>query len=722
MLDLLKFGLSAQDRNVGGTLKGLKSDLGGVKGALAGVNDYARRAGRSMRNIGAGMSAAVTAPLTLLGKESIQLYDTQVRAETAVAQAIRSTGAAAGKTLGDLKGLASGLQSVTTFGDEDILQNVTAPLLTFTKVQGDVFDRAQANVLDMATLLKMDLKSASILVGKALNDPIKGVSALSRSGVQFSEDQKKMIKALVETGDVAGAQALVLKELETQFKGQAQAAAQAPLGQWRQLSNAIGDVKEELGAQIVPFLKPLVENVQSAVDWFAQLGPEVKKNVVVFGGIAAAAGPVLGFLGLAAMGVSSLTGALSAMGAALLANPIIAVIAAIAGGAYLVWRNWEAISGWFSGLWERLKSGASAGWSAIKTAISAYAPDWLKTAWGALTDYYAGLWSLVLGAFRTGWDAIKGLLDGTYSPAELIHKAWSGLGDWFAGLAPQVKDGFVQIWEAIKSEVGAWPGRMIDYGKNMVQGLIDGLLSMRSEVGSAGRNVARGAAKGVKDESRQRSPSRVFMELGSNMSKGLAIGIRDSGKEAIEEMRGLTADLASEGEKAQGFLGDLRSGVMGVARDVLSGTRGIGESLKALGSQIGSTLFNTGLTSLFDIIWPFAKGGVVSGGSVKAFADGGVVGGPTYFGMRGGTGLMGEAGPEAIMPLKRLSGGRLGVSAEGGGGGRETAVTQTINIDARGAQAGVAEQIAEAVRGLRQEMPQLAVQAVYSANREQRFT
>ena len=78
-----------------------------------------------------------------------------------------------------------------------------------------------------------------------------------------------------------------------------------------------------------------------------------------------------------------------------------------------------------------------------------------------------------------------------------------------------------------------------------------------------------------------------------------------------------------------------------------------------------------------------ADGGAWQGGSqVKAYADGGIVGGPTTFGMAGGkTGLMGEAGPEAIMPLSRGSNGKLGVQMEGGGGG-DTYVTNNYSISA----------------------------------------
>lgn len=91
-------------------------------------------------------------------------------------------------------------------------------------------------------------------------------------------------------------------------------------------------------------------------------------------------------------------------------------------------------------------------------------------------------------------------------------------------------------------------------------------------------------------------------------------------------------------------------------------------------SQLGGLLAG-GVNSLFQGMSPFAEGGAFSQGRVTPFARGGVVSGATTFPMRGGTGLMGEAGPEAIMPLERGSDGRLGVRAQGGG-----SVNVTMNI------------------------------------------
>ena len=116
----------------------------------------------------------------------------------------------------------------------------TAVMLTFTNIGKDIFPRATGATLDLATKFKMELQPATVMVGKALNDPIKGVTALGKAGVTFSEKQKAMIKALVETGDVAGAQMIILKELETQVGGSAEAAGKTAAGQMDIFKNSIG--------------------------------------------------------------------------------------------------------------------------------------------------------------------------------------------------------------------------------------------------------------------------------------------------------------------------------------------------------------------------------------------------------------------------------------------------------------------------------------------------
>ena len=121
-------------------------------------------------------------------------------------------------------------------------------------------------------------------------------------------------------------------------------------------------------------------------------------------------------------------------------------------------------------------------------------------------------------------------------------------------------------------------------------------------------------------------------------------------------------------------------------------------AVKPVSDHVGG-LLSSGMSALFGAFSPFADGGSFSQGRVMPFANGGVVSGPVTFPMRGGTGLMGEAGPEAIMPLTRGADGKLGVRAQGGG----QPVTVVMNIstpDVQGFQRSQSQIAAQMSRAL----------------------
>lgn len=179
-------------------------------------------------------------------KKLIEVTERQQAAEAQLNAVLKSTQGAAGLTSKELLNMASSFQKVTTFSDEAIIE-AQALLLTFTKVGKDVFPQATETILNMAQAMKTDLKTATIQVGKALNDPIQGVGALRRVGVQLSAQQEQLVKQFVATGQVAKAQAVILGELETQFGGVARAATKTLGGALKQLKNTFGDVVEVLG-------------------------------------------------------------------------------------------------------------------------------------------------------------------------------------------------------------------------------------------------------------------------------------------------------------------------------------------------------------------------------------------------------------------------------------------------------------------------------------------
>jgi len=298
-----------------------------------------KKFGQSMKRTGQTLSRNLTLPLLAFGAASIAAFDKQQKAIAQVEAGIKSTGMAAGFTSEQLQKMASELQGKTLFGDEVILKDATSQLLTFTNIAGEQFERTQLAALNLATRLDGDLKSASIQLGKALNDPVANLSALSRSGIQFSKDQKEVIKTLAESGRLAEAQTIILDELEKQYGGAAEAAAKAGAGGLKQLQNQFGDLMEEIGGMLLPIVIDLGNQFKSFLEGFAKLNPEVKKMIVTAGILAGALGPLLVVLG-------SLVTIVAALSIKIIA--ITAAIAALALGVLYVNDNWEAFKERFS--------------------------------------------------------------------------------------------------------------------------------------------------------------------------------------------------------------------------------------------------------------------------------------------------------------------------------------------------------------------------------------
>lgn len=325
--------------------------------------------GRQMAKRGKTLSAAITAPMAAVGYSAVRAFDAQAKAVAQVDQALQTTQGAVGRTSAELQRMASELQSNTLFGDEDILQNATAQLLTFTNITGENFDRTQRAALDLATRLDGDLKSASIQLGKALNDPATGLTALTRSGITFSEEQKAVIKSLQQSGRLAEAQAMILGELEKQYGGSA-AAAVTGAGKLQQLGNTLGDITETFGKFILEALDPVIERLKSWAAAFQELSPSTQKLIAVIAGLAAALGPLMiaiGYLstnvmpGLAktfsalggSMGgfkskvIPAVIGALQKLWAVMLANPLLAIVAgvtALGAALYAVTKQFDGMS------------------------------------------------------------------------------------------------------------------------------------------------------------------------------------------------------------------------------------------------------------------------------------------------------------------------------------------------------------------------------------------
>jgi len=254
--------------------------------------------GTQMKDIGKTMSTYVTAPIVGGFALATMAADKQAAAEARLEAVIRATGGAAGVSADHVKALASQLQRTTTFGDEATIAAASL-LLTFKGVSNgigesnQVFDRAIIVGQDMAALIGTDLNNAMMMLGKALEDPRVGITALRRAGLTFTDSQRTMIDTLVKSGQSMEAQKMILDALESQVAGTARAVAATAGGTMRQAFNDVGDAMERVGQVFDPIRIRLSQGVSDMARRFQELPSGVVVATVAIAGLAAAIGPLL---------------------------------------------------------------------------------------------------------------------------------------------------------------------------------------------------------------------------------------------------------------------------------------------------------------------------------------------------------------------------------------------------------------------------------------------
>lgn len=208
----------------------------------------------TIKNVGLAIAGAftVTAGVGLV-KGFLAEAEEARKSSAQTAAVIKSTGGAAHVSAKDIDSLSSSLSNKIGVDDEAIASGANL-LLTFTEVQNrvgkgnDVFNQATDVMTDMSAALGQDMPASAMQLGKALNDPIRGVTALRRVGVTFTKQQEDQIAKMQKAGDVAGAQKIILAELRKEFGGSAE--AQATAGQ--KLGVIWGNLQEQIGTALLP--------------------------------------------------------------------------------------------------------------------------------------------------------------------------------------------------------------------------------------------------------------------------------------------------------------------------------------------------------------------------------------------------------------------------------------------------------------------------------------
>ena len=285
----------------------------GISSITSRIKNLARTA-ISLRTLTIGFGLLTTA----IGF-SVKAWVNQRKVLRQTEAVLKSTGYAAGLTAKEVNNMANAMSKGTNFTDE-ATQSALNLLLTFTRIGKEAMPDAIKTVLDMSAALGQDLKSSSVQLGKALNDPLKGITALSRVGVAFTDQQKENIKVLVEENNVLGAQSIILKELETEFAGSARAQADG----FSKLKNALGDFGEVVGEQLTPALEEVAVKLQEIVarmgDFF-KAGKTLGDLISLLGGRVAAFGASL----LVIIGVFKYLGLVAAVWGGLMSAPFLAI-------------------------------------------------------------------------------------------------------------------------------------------------------------------------------------------------------------------------------------------------------------------------------------------------------------------------------------------------------------------------------------------------------------
>lgn len=229
-------------RQLSSSSRKLKDELGLHFGAIAKTGALA---------FGVGLAATIKAGVD-------EMADSQkVAAQTAAV--LKSTGGAAKVTSQHVNDLAQSILNYSGIDDEAV-QAGENMLLTFTNIRNqagknnDIFDQSTRILADMSTALGQDMSKSAIQLGKALNDPVKGITALRRVGVTFTDQQKQQIAAMVKSGHTMEAQKVILKELNREFGGSAKAYGNTLPGLLGKLKESYANLAQTLLAAVLPSL------------------------------------------------------------------------------------------------------------------------------------------------------------------------------------------------------------------------------------------------------------------------------------------------------------------------------------------------------------------------------------------------------------------------------------------------------------------------------------
>ncbi len=544
--------------------------------------------GSRMAGIGGMLAKAAlvagTVAIVALGNELYRSVDAAAQAQEVQAQlnaVLESTGGVAGVTADQVNELADKFSGLTKFEDEAIISGENM-LLTFTNIGKDIFPQVTETMLDMSQALGQDLTASAMQLGKALNDPIQGVSALRRVGVAFTEEQEKMIKSLVESGNLQEAQTMILQELQKEFGGSAEAAGKTFAGQLTILQNKLGNIRESIGTKLLPVLMQLattfsdylnqpevqkfIEDAGTALADFAETAisklPDVFKTIQQgFGWLQDNKGVIVAVL--AVLTASMVAFAWSTIAASL---PIILVMAAIGLAAYVLYEawtnNWGGIQEKTAAFWAWLQPVLQGIWNWLSVNIPVAIQNF-QTWWSNTLPVIMEVWSAITDAWDAGMQFIEDLTSGKLGA---ISEIWSNTTSF---IQDYISRGFANIKMIFAAFKAAFSGDWRTFGLLLGQiwrNTWDGLLSM---VRTAGSNI-KSAISGLISTLTSLWRSINWTSVGTTIMNQVWTGIRNVIPNILSAISTFISTIV---DMLSGFLDGVNMG-----SPIVGGTTGTGNS------------------------------------------------------------------------------------------------------------------------------------------------
>jgi hypothetical protein len=397
-------GLDVLVRFIGDTSK-LQDDVAKVEGTGGKLKGWAKGVGTA---VASGFAIAKVAEF---GKASVDAALDAQKSSAALQAVFKSMGDETGKAAAAAEKYAGSLSKKIGV-DDDAIMSAQTLLATFGNVsneagrQSGLFNRATAAAADLAAAGYGNLDGNAKQLGKALQDPIKGVAALAKAGVTFTQQQKDQIAAMVESGDLLGAQNIVMQEVEHQVKGTAEATATST----DKMNVAWGETQESIGTALLPILEKLMPILTTVADFIARNTAIILPLVAVIGVL------------VVAWNIASIAATLFGVSMAAALWPVLLVIAAIialiAIGVLIV-KNWDTIKDAAAAVWDFMQKA----WDAILNVIKG-AFNWIKDNWPTLLAILTGPIGIAVLLISKNWDTIT---EAVQSAFNFIKRVWAGI-------------------------------------------------------------------------------------------------------------------------------------------------------------------------------------------------------------------------------------------------------------------------------------------------------